>query len=58
MPGCLYAPIAKGDKIGTVTYKIGDEIIEECDILANESVEKKTYFDYLFETLKIYFFIS
>lgn len=36
----LCAPIYTGDCVGQVLYKIGDEIVGECPILANETVDR------------------
>ena len=43
MPEKLAAPIAKGQKIGTVTYLDGGKEIGTADILAAHSVEKITF---------------
>ena len=45
------APLKKGDKIGTVTYKIGDEILEVCDLVAKNDVPKKRFLTFYLETL-------
>lgn len=57
IPEKLAAPIAKGEKIGTVTYLSGGKEIGTADILAAESVEKMT-FSALFPKLLAWFFLS
>lgn len=44
MPEKLAAPIAKGEKIGTVTYLSNGKEIGTSDILAEHAVEKITFF--------------
>lgn len=39
------APVKKGDKIGTLTISKDGAIVKEIDVLADENVEKQTYFD-------------
>ena len=39
----LAAPIKKGEKIGTVSYMLGEQTLAATDILADESVEKIGY---------------
>ena len=39
----LAAPIKKGEKIGTVSYMLGEQTLATTDILADESVEKIGY---------------
>lgn len=50
----LEAPILENEKIGTLTVKINDEIIEEIEILTSEKVEKRNILDYLYIISKIY----
>ncbi len=40
IPETLAAPIKEGEKVGTVTFKIGDNILGTADIVAAESVDK------------------
>ncbi len=44
LPEYVSAPIKKGDKIGTVTYKNGNTVLGTADIVAAESVEKIGFF--------------
>ncbi len=41
------APVSVGTKVGKVTYRLGDEIVGEVDILTTEAVEKISFWDYL-----------
>ncbi len=41
----LQAPVEKGQKVGEIVFKSGDEIVGKCDILADENVEKMTFFN-------------
>jgi D-alanyl-D-alanine carboxypeptidase len=53
----LAAPIAKGEKIGTVTYLSGGKEIGTADILAEHAVEKLTFFT-LFPKLFAWFLMG
>ena len=57
MPEKLEAPIAKGEKIGTVTYLVGGKEIGTADILAEHGVEKITFFT-LFPKLFAWFLMG
>lgn len=50
----LEAPITKDTRIGTLTVKIGDELIEEIEIKAAKDVNKRGIFDYIGIMAKIY----
>ena len=39
------APIKKGDSIGTVEFYVGDKIVYECEVYAENEVERITFFD-------------
>ncbi|MBO4353745.1 MAG: D-alanyl-D-alanine carboxypeptidase [Clostridia bacterium] len=47
MPEYVAAPIKSGDKIGTLTYKIGDDVVGTADIVAAQDVDKISYFTLL-----------
>ena len=49
------APIEKGQKIGTLSINIDDEVIENVDIVCEEKIEKKSWIDYLKQNLQIIF---
>lgn len=44
LPESVVAPIKEGGKIGTVTYKNGNTVLGQADIVAAESVEKIGFF--------------
>ena len=48
----IEAPIEKGTKIGILTIKLNNEIIETVDILCNNTIEKKKIIDYFKENVK------
>lgn len=50
----IEAPIDINTRIGTVTVKIGDEIIEEIEIKAQKEVKKRGVVDYFSIIAKIY----
>ncbi len=61
LPSFVYAPLASDEKIGSVSYKSGDEIIKEVPILAGTDIEvieqKPDFKTELIENLK-YIFIN
>ena len=42
IPECISAPIRKGDTVGSIIYKIGEDQIGKSDILAGEDINKIT----------------
>ena len=52
----ICAPLRKGDVVGRVIYKVGDETIGETEILAAEDVLELTYFQYLLRVFKNFIF--
>lgn len=50
----LPAPVLKGDKIGTVTFKNGDDILGFCDLVAKYDVPKKSFLKMYLETLALW----
>ena len=48
----LHAPVQEGQKVGTLTLKSGDKIILESDIVASESVERKSFFEVFWACLR------
>ena len=50
----LEAPVLENERIGTITVKVGDELIEEIEIKAEKEVKKRGIFDYLSIMAKIY----
>jgi len=47
----MEAPIEQNTKIGTLTIKLEDDIIESIDIICSKTVERKTWWDYFKENL-------
>jgi len=47
IPSSVSAPIAKGDKLGTVSYYCGEELIGSCDVISGENVDKISFFSLL-----------
>lgn len=57
VPKFVAAPIEKNQVIGKVTYMLGDQVIEESDIVAMTAVPAKNFFDYFLQTMGDYFMI-
>ena len=43
LPECLTAPVEKGQQVGTLTVRCGDEILREIPLTAAEGVERMTW---------------
>jgi len=56
LPETVSAPIVAGDVIGTIDYKIGEEILGTVEIKAAENVEKIGYFGLFRRLLSQFFF--
>ncbi|MCL2739660.1 MAG: D-alanyl-D-alanine carboxypeptidase [Oscillospiraceae bacterium] len=52
LPKKISAPIKKGDKVGIVKYKIGDEVINEVDLVAICDSERMNVWDSFTKNLK------
>ena len=52
IPEYIIAPIKQGDKIGQITYTVGDEEIAVSDIVVREDIEALDFFDILLVILK------
>ncbi len=52
LPENVTAPVKKGDKIGEVEFKTGDEILGKCSIIAAEDVNKKGFAKLYLEVLR------
>lgn len=50
----LEAPVLENERIGTITVKVGDELIEEIEIKAEKEVKKRGILDYFSLIAKIY----
>lgn len=51
----IIAPVKKGDIIGEILIKSGDEIIDKIDVLAKDDIKKITYFDIYIRLFKVLF---
>ncbi len=40
LPTEVFAPISKGQVVGMVTYKMNDEVLFECEVVASDDVRK------------------
>lgn len=49
----INAPIYNNTKIGTMTIKLNDEIIENVDIVCSAYIEKKNMWDYFIENIEL-----
>lgn len=47
-------PLKKGDKIGTLIVKDGNNIVNEIDVVVGENIKKATIFNVFFKTLSNY----
>jgi D-alanyl-D-alanine carboxypeptidase (penicillin-binding protein 5/6) len=52
----LIAPIAKGDVIGKVEVKLGDEVVQSTDLIALDAVEEGSFFRRLWDSISLFFF--
>lgn len=52
IPDFIPAPVKAGQKIGSITYKVGDKVIGTSDIVANDSVDKISFFTILPKILR------
>ena len=52
IPEYLAAPIESGDRVGKITYKIGDTLIGEAEIYVEESIEKTNLYDVAIRIIK------
>ena len=46
------APVSQGQRLGTATVKVGDQVIAQIPLLAEETVPKLSYWDVLLQVLK------
>ncbi|PAU64364.1 serine-type D-Ala-D-Ala carboxypeptidase [Pseudomonas sp. PIC25] len=52
----LIAPIQKGDVIGKVEVKLGDEVVHSADLVALEGVEEGGFFRRLWDSIRLFFY--
>ena len=54
LPAQVEAPVSRGDAVGEAVYKLNGERIGSVSILADVTVEKATYKDYLIKVWKLF----
>ncbi|MGN1089102.1 MAG: D-alanyl-D-alanine carboxypeptidase family protein [Huintestinicola sp.] len=52
LPSYVYAPLDKGQWIGELRYYLGDKLLKSCRITSAENIEKKNFFNVLYEFMK------
>ena len=55
LPDKITAPINKGDRVGCVSYYLGDNKVGEVEICSEETIERINFFELFFKTVKIFF---
>ena len=55
IPDCVYAPIKKGDKVGSVKFLCDGKSIGEVDVVSTEDAERIGFFDILVRIWQNYF---
>ena len=46
------APVSQGQRLGTLTVKAGDQVLQEVPLVASEAVERMSFGDLLAMVLK------
>ena len=54
VPKVLYAPIKAGDTLGTYEIYIDNKLYDKIDLIAEKSIQKKTFLEYFIHILKIF----
>ncbi len=54
----LVAPIAKGDVVGELTYKLNGTTLGSVNLVSTQDVERAEYVDYFFKLLKRFFMMQ
>ena len=52
LPDSVDAPVSKGQKIGTVTVRVGDQVVSEVPLLAQEAVPKLSWWQMFLRILR------
>ena len=52
LPNSIQAPVKSGDKVGTITVSKNGNVVKEIDLVVNDSAEKLTYKDAIFEVVE------
>lgn len=55
IPSHLEAPIAAGSTVGTIEFKLGEEVIATTNLIAQNEVEEGGFFSKLFDSIKLFF---
>ena len=46
------APVSKGQRLGTMTVRVGEQILQQIPMIATESVQKKSFWDVFLDVLR------
>ena len=49
---CVTAPVSQGQRLGTMTVKAGEQILNQIPLVASEAVERKGYWDLFVNVLR------
>ncbi len=50
------APITKGQRLGVVEVRSGDEVVHTADLVALDDVEEGGFFSRIFDTIRMFFY--
>ena len=48
----MEAPVYENTKVGTITIKLGEDVVSKSNILVKETVNKKTILEYFYEIMQ------
>lgn len=52
----VIAPVAKGDRLGVVEVRAGDEVVHTADLVALQDVEEGGFFRRMFDSVRMFFY--
>ncbi|HKM37990.1 MAG TPA: D-alanyl-D-alanine carboxypeptidase family protein [Thiopseudomonas sp.] len=52
----VIAPVKKGDRLGVVEVRLGDEVMHTADLVALQDVEEGGFFSRIFDTIRMFFY--
>ena len=55
LPECVAAPVEKGSAVGKISFRIGDKVIGESEIICAEEVKKITFWEIFGRMLRAFF---
>jgi D-alanyl-D-alanine carboxypeptidase (penicillin-binding protein 5/6) len=55
LPEAVDAPVAAGDELGQLVIAQGDDVLEEFQLVAQDSVERAGFFKVLLDSLRKFF---